>query len=784
VTATRPKPPGTLRFLRTIAWAAVRNKLLGRAGSTRRGPKKRTSFDSVNRSFVWNTALLLFMFSFFTFIGVLMASMYLDTVGHNLGTVYSYEFLPRGELWPPEPYQGPMILAIGTLLLLVFVPLIFANLAMAQQDLGRVEWDVEWLFTFPVSTRAIYLGKAFGYMIVNPLAWLVYLPLFIATYWSAGYSWLAIPMALASSAYLVLFLGLLTVAIEVRWRATQPLSRLKNLQALCSLLGMVLTFAAIGLGVFIGTRSVLKETGPLYLILMFVPWCTPILLAKGGAVAIAALAVMVFLAVYLPRKAMGYAEKYTEGGLTNETAPYKGRRTAAAGPARKRGFLRGIVGKDLTLLRRDRNFLVQTLVIPLVVSIPQLFNMGRGLAGNGSDFRYTAMLAYGVASYVVILGGSKALMAEGPALWLIYTFPRKLTDIIFQKALLWCAVGSAYAVAVMVLFGRHKSFRYIDAANVVMVLAGVFIYAILIVGMSSTRGAAARQTSGRPVSAGTGLLGMFLLGAYSFGIYTDDPWQKATHLALFGLVAYAVWQKLADRLPYLLDPADTPRPRVSLADGLTTVFAFFAVQGLFRLVLALGTQMPFGVQVALSYAGSATVVGLASLAAFALRGTEDLALDLGLRGRYDEWVSKGKAVMTGLTWGAAAGAFGLAYLFVAEHIPWLRELKRKAATDLTVMDPLAGIWVAAILVTLVPVFEEYIFRGLVFKGLRRSAGPLAAAAASSAIFALVHPPISVIPVFVLGVAAAVSFERAKLLAAPVAAHAFYNLVVLAGGHFV
>ena len=51
--------------------------------------------------------------------------------------------------------------------------------------------------------------------------------------------------------------------------------------------------------------------------------------------------------------------------------------------------------------------------------------------------------------------------------------------------------------------------------------------------------------------------------------------------------------------------------------------------------------------------------------------------------------------------------------------------------------------------------------------------------ASAAIFAIVHPPFSVIPVFGLGLAAALVYGRTGLLIGPMAAHAAYNALVVA-----
>ena len=71
-------------------------------------------------------------------------------------------------------------------------------------------------------------------------------------------------------------------------------------------------------------------------------------------------------------------------------------------------------------------------------------------------------------------------------------------------------------------------------------------------------------------------------------------------------------------------------------------------------------------------------------------------------------------------------------------------------------------------------FEEFIFRGLIFGGLRRSFGVWPATLASAAIFAIVHPPFSIIPVFILGVCAALVYERSRSLLAPMLVHAVYN----------
>jgi len=104
------------------------------------------------------------------------------------------------------------------------------------------------------------------------------------------------------------------------------------------------------------------------------------------------------------------------------------------------------------------------------------------------------------------------------------------------------------------------------------------------------------------------------------------------------------------------------------------------------------------------------------------------------------------------------------------------DLIRRAAAF---ADPATPLWLTLVAVVAAPIFEEFIFRGLVFRGLARSFPPGIAVIASAAIFAIVHAPVSVIPVFVMGVGAALVYHRTGMLAAPMALHAVYNAAVLA-----
>ncbi|WP_130418065.1 CPBP family intramembrane glutamic endopeptidase [Edaphobacter modestus] len=74
--------------------------------------------------------------------------------------------------------------------------------------------------------------------------------------------------------------------------------------------------------------------------------------------------------------------------------------------------------------------------------------------------------------------------------------------------------------------------------------------------------------------------------------------------------------------------------------------------------------------------------------------------------------------------------------------------------------------------------EEYLFRGLLYRALDREWGGLSAVVGSAAFFAIYHPPLSWLPVVLLGITNALLFKKTGRLAPAVVLHMVYNAVVL------
>src|SRR5207237_6847177 len=85
--------------------------------------------------------------------------------------------------------------------------------------------------------------------------------------------------------------------------------------------------------------------------------------------------------------------------------------------------------------------------------------------------------------------------------------------------------------------------------------------------------------------------------------------------------------------------------------------------------------------------------------------------------------------------------------FLVGHWLVLNRIARESMREN--FDLLDRKWGLILAVIAAPFVEELIFRGMIFKSLRRNHGALISILASSLLFAVVHDPISVPPVFFL-----------------------------------
>jgi ABC-2 type transport system permease protein len=687
--------------------------------------------------------------------------------------------------WPEGEAETPVVRTLAALFLYLGVMSVLTSLGTANQDLGRVEWSFEWLYGLPARSEILFGAKVLEYALLNPLLWFTAFPLALALYLARGLGWGALPLALFAYACLSLVSAAVRLLTETWLR--MRLRNLKNLQALFTVSGTVMLVLILWLSNGLTLPSVVTSYGPRFWPTLN-PCSLPAELARAGGAPWTAMVatLMAASALLVPILAVLACSHLVRTGLISTTGPLQGSRGARRpqDPTRESAdrrppFLKGALAKDLRLLRRDRNFLVQTLVFPLLLFSLQLLTNRGLLEALRTNFHHAATFAFAIGAYMLMFSAAGVLSVEGNALWLLYTLPRPLHRVLVGKALMWACIASLYTVAALTAaLALNDDLGPGNVLDVVAALAGVPIYAFVAAGLGALATDPLEQEVQRRVAPSTLYLYMLLASMYAYAIYTPSLWAKLVQALLSSLLAIALWQKLRDRLPYLLDPTAAPPARLSLSDGMLAALAFFTAQGVYFLMLD-GADLSRGMELFLSFALAGLTVTLGSLVLLRRARVQGLLETIGLRrttGARQESVAVN--LWLGLLAGLGAGAVGLVYLLVLKNLmPDLPEWM-KTSSPLDGLGPGDAPILMLMAVLAAPLFEEYLFRGLLYRGMQRSLGTAPAIAASAALFAIVHPPVSVLPVFVLGLAAATVFQRGGLLLAPILAHATYNAIVL------
>ncbi len=660
-------------------------------------------------------------------------------------------------------------LTVGiTYLLLVFWSASLL-LTVASGELAKPEWDLEWLVTLPVRTETLVWARILERSVVNPSGFLALAPACTVIAWLSGYRWLAPILGILASWPLLVLAALFRTLIDTGLRLKMSASQLRNLHAVISVASIGCMYLAFSMGMKTNVTFMRELARSMPNWLMYSP---PGLVVRAlnerttldalytWLMLCAEVGVIAWCGVLLLRLQLRHG--VISGGArdTARAAPgFKGTAAAAAVP-RPPFPASPVQRRELTLLGRDRNFLVQSTVIPLLIVGGQLMLGSSGLATDmWKDPNVLASVAFGLAAYSLSMSAFQTLNTEGQALWLLYTFPRSIEDVLRDKARLWAVITLAYPV---LMFGAgaftvpELGWKFFGA--MATALLGIPIYAYIAVALGVFGSNPLEQHQNQKVKPAYVYLYMSLSALYVYAVVTPNLYQRVVFILLTVLLAFAVWQKARDQLIYLLDPDASPPARVSLSDGLIAAMVFFVIQAVVTAVLMRATRSTgAALMIAFSVAGALTYALMRAV--YARAKTEGVPRLLGTA----------NGPMLPAAAGLAAAALAAVYLF-AIHQTGLLEKALRGNYEVGAL----GWWALPLALIAAPLFEEFIFRGLIYGGLRRSFGVLPAALVSAGLFAILHPPISAAPVFVLGIATALVYERSRGLLAPMITHAVYN----------
>jgi len=685
---------------------------------------------------------------------------------------------------------GPFPAMIGSLVLFWWAAMLAFQGEGLELDTQRRRHPMwEWLFSHPVQPGAVFLAEMLSPIAANPTYWggPLFAGIVYGMAYDPGYGLLAavlvgVPITVAAAC--------LGKALEIGMMLRlSPRTRGATI-GLMSWFGYTSMMLFL-LGIYFVPRIITGTAGFLHLFASIPwPWLGLFLgsQADGRFVFVNGVAANWVAAGGVIGGAVWFSAWATGRGLAGNFA------SDAPGPQAAKSKARfgrePLYRKEFLWFTRDRSALVQTILVPISVAGLQVFNL-RGLLVHAQDaWNYLCGVAIFFGTYFLWVLGPKSLQSEGTALWIALTWPRGLENLLKAKAWLWARLSSGLVAIVLC----YAAFVYpADTWKIGLVGVGWFFFArsmaeksVTLVAVTSSSGETEKIPKGRRWAAQLGML------TFAMGIVTGQ-WQ----LAIVGIVysyltAAAMWQNFRARLPYLYDPwSEKVPPPPTLMNAMISISVMVEVAALISVpILIIGGRGHLGLAQALGYGIAAVVVSL--LVSNYLRERDVRPQDIWC------WLPEGQsidecepwarrfgladrgalpALLMGAATGVALGIFAHGYLALMRLIPVIGEFIRKSQEEMA-KAPDFHFWYAVMAIGFAPFAEEYLFRGLLFRALDREWGGWRAVLGSAAFFAIYHPPLSWLPVGLLGAANAVLFKKTGRLAPAVILHMVYNAVVL------
>ena len=235
-------------------------------------------------------------------------------------------------------------------------------------------------------------------------------------------------------------------------------------------------------------------------------------------------------------------------------------------------------------------------------------------------------------------------------------------------------------------------------------------------------------------------------------------WSVVVPLAALGLVAREAGRSGLGCVRWL-DDADDFERETPIWRALLVLGAFQSAQVLTGRLVGL-SELDEGTKLAIAYAASSLV--LVALTAHARRDAP----------RMRALPERPLWMVAGVLGGIASGALAVGYLMMLKRLD----------VELPESSGMSRIAIGITAIALAPFAEELFFRGWLFTCIedelspdrKRWLAPLLGAFA----FAAVHPPLSSVPVFLLGLVASVLFARTRALGPSIVAHVVHNGIAL------
>jgi membrane protease YdiL (CAAX protease family) len=704
--------------------------------------------------------------------------------------------IPGEELWQSRSDQT-MAKSVSLILSGLFFLVLFTQLTARHKDLSKPEWSMAWLYSFPVSARCLLYGRLFEYAFSNIYAFCLFVPFLTALFLAGGLGMLSVPLALFWTIMLNTLIAACYLLLETWLRMRCTRKQIQRTQG---------AFTVLALPVLLFLLFIAQTATPPVWLTRFsqqlpgaVTWLPTSLAANVPEFDTMSMAFFLAVAVFFSVSCISIACVHAASMLMQCGLIQDGQLTPTPRGARKTVGTTGAASystfptnapplnmrrKELLLLFRDRNMLLRTLVMPPVILLINLLIQRDGLS-IFKDFQHTASFAYGVGMFTLLGNAFMILTFERQSLWMLYSFPGSIDKLLLQKVRPWLFISMIYPTVFLGIgFVAAETYNETALINALLVYAGCAIYTFIAAGLGILGTDIYEQEPHKMIGVSYTYLFMLLATMFLATIYQPLIWPKLVQVVLSSLLAVAIWQKVKYHTPYLLDPVAKPPAQIDISESFYALLAFFVIQNVLMLTLTKSTAQTvfFSQTVLISYAVSGGLVLSSSLLMFWRNRVPNLLQQVGLKRPAD--INVIRTTILALAGGTVAGTIGIMYVTILEKLPLLAPLLKAHEDKTTMVSETLPPSIAILAVFLAPFFEEYLFRGLVLKSMQRSMTAALAVTCSALLFAIVHPPISFIPVFGLGLLTGFVFLKTRWLFACFVIHAVYNAMILVAHEFL
>jgi hypothetical protein len=164
-------------------------------------------------------------------------------------------------------------------------------------------------------------------------------------------------------------------------------------------------------------------------------------------------------------------------------------------------------------------------VLPLLIVGGQILLGTSGVASTmWTNPNVLASVAFGLAAYSMSMSAFQTLNSEGQALWLLYTFPCSIEEVLKDKAKLWGVLTLFYPL-VLFAIGAFvaPSIGWTFLGAMLTALLGIPIYAFIAVALGVFGSNPLEQQPNQKVKPAYVYLYMTLSALYIYAIVTPQP---------------------------------------------------------------------------------------------------------------------------------------------------------------------------------------------------------------------------------------------------------------------